>query len=152
MDVNKLLFSFIKVAFSIMVMLLVIYGAVKLCALGYDYGYRLYTEPAMEEAPGKDVLVQVKEDTSSREISELMEEKGLVRDSKLFYVQLMLSGYREAIQPGVYTLNTSMEPKDLIVAMSPEPETGTESAEEATETEDGLALPTEDGETGGEET
>lgn len=152
MDVNKLLFSFIKVAFSIMVMLLVIYGAVKLCAVGYDYGYRLYTEPAMEAAPGKDVLVQVKEDTSSRELSDMLEEKGLVRDSSLFYVQLMLSGYREDIQPGVYTLNTSMEPRDLIVAMAPEPETETESSEETEGTEDGLALPTEDGETGGEET
>ena len=64
MNINKALFTFIKIAFSIMVILLVIYGTVQLCRVGYDYGYRLFTEPAMEDEPGEDVLVQVKEDMS----------------------------------------------------------------------------------------
>lgn len=139
MDVNKALFSFIKVAFSVMVALLVIYGAIKLCTVAYDYGCRLYTEPAMEEEPGKDVLVQIKEDMPNREIAELLQEKGLVRDSRLFYVQLTLSGYKDSIVPGVYTLNTSMEPRELMAALSPETETeteteGAEAAADTTET------------------
>ena len=62
----------------------------------------------------------------------ILEEKGLVRDSRLFYLQLKLSAYSGKIIPGVYTLNTSMTPKDMIVLMATSTE-GTESTESATE-------------------
>lgn len=134
MNVNKALFTFIKIGFSFMIMLILIYGAVRLCSVSYDYGYRLFTEPAMEEKPGRDVLVQVKEGMSDRDVAKLMEEKGLVRDANLFYVQVILSDYKDAIKPGVYTLNTSMEPKELMIAISPEPK-DTEESEGTEETE-----------------
>ncbi len=127
MNVNKALFTFIKIGFSFMIILILIYGAVRLCSVSYDYGYRLFTEPAMEEKPGRDVLVQVKEGMSDRDVAKLMEEKGLVRDANLFYVQVILSDYKDAIKPGVYTLNTSMEPKELMIAISPEPKDTEES-------------------------
>ena len=132
MNVNKALYTFIKIGISFIVTLILIYGAVRLCSLSYDYGYRLFTEPAMEEEPGRDVLFQVKEGMSGRDVSRLMEEKGLVRDANLFYVQIVLSDYKDAIKPGVYTLNTSMEPKELMIAISPEPS----EAEETEETEE----------------
>lgn len=135
MNVNKALFTFIKIGFSFMIMLILIYGAVRLCSVSYDYGYRLFTEPAMEEKPGRDVLVQVKEGMSDRDVAKLMEEKGLVRDANLFYVQVILSDYKDAIKPGVYTLNTSMEPKELMIAISPEPK-DTEESEGTEETEE----------------
>ena len=47
MDFNKFLFGFIKIAFSVMMILLVIYVGVGLCRMGYDFGYRVFTEPAM---------------------------------------------------------------------------------------------------------
>lgn len=123
MNINKALFSFIKIAFSIMVILLVVYGAVRLSGVGYDYGYRLFTEPAMEEEPGEDVLVQIKPDMSGRQIAEMLKEKGLIRDSSLFYIQMKLSSYDKRIKPGVYTLNTSMKPKELMAGMVPPEET-----------------------------
>lgn len=127
MDINKALFSFIKIAFSVMVILLIVYVTIHLSKTGYEYGYRLYTETAVDEAPGRDVLVQVKPDMSNKQIAGMLEEKGLVRDSKLFYLQLKLSAYNHSIEPGVYTLNTSMTPKELMIAMSPDE--ATESAE-----------------------
>jgi UPF0755 protein len=94
---------------------------------GYEFGYRVFTEPAMEEAPGRDVMVLVKEDMSQREIADMLEEKGLIRDSSLFYLQLKLSAYSGKLLPGVYTLNTSMEPKEMMVVMATEPEVDTET-------------------------
>lgn len=154
MNVNKALFTFIKIGFSFMIMLILIYGAVRLCSVSYDYGYRLFTEPAMEEKPGRDVLVQVKEGMSDRDVAKLMEEKGLVRDANLFYVQVILSDYKDAIKPGVYTLNTSMEPKELMIAISPEPKDTEESegTEETEESEPEDMVPEEDtDDIGGEE-
>ena len=132
MDLNKVLFKFIKIAFGILVVLLIVYAAINLSGLGFDFGYRLFTESAIDNPPGKDVLVQVKDDTSEKELGVILEEKGLVRDSRLFYLQLKLSAYSGKIIPGVYTLNTSMTPKDMIVLMATSTE-GTESTESATE-------------------
>ncbi|MEE1027612.1 MAG: aminodeoxychorismate lyase [Agathobacter sp.] len=118
MDFNKFLFGFIKIAFSVMMILLVIYVGVGLCRMGYDFGYRVFTEPAMEMAPGQDVLVQVRDDMSSKEIGQMLEDKGLVRDSRLFFLQYRLSAYYGKIKSEVYTLNTSMTPKEMIVYMA----------------------------------
>ena len=136
MDINKALFSFIKIAFSVMIILLIVYATIHLSKTGYEYGYRLFTETAMDEAPGEDVLVQVKPDMSDKQIATMLQDKGLVRDSKLFYLQLKLSAYSHSIEPGVYTLNTSMTPKELMIAMAPEESTqSAESTEGADTTE-----------------
>lgn len=128
MDLNKTLFAFIKIAFTVMIVLLILLGTVSLCETGYDYGFRFFTETSMSPAPGEDVLVLVESGTSGMELSRKLEEKGLVRDAELFYLQLKLSAYSKSIEPGTYTLNTSMTPKELMIAMSPG-EMGTESTE-----------------------
>ena len=133
MDLNKFLFRFISVAFKIMIALFVIAATVKLGGIGYDFGYRVFTESAIDKEPGKDVLVQVREDTSARELGKTLEEKGLVRDGNLFFLQLKLSAYSERILPGVYTLNTSMTAKDMMVVMSTKESESTESTETAGE-------------------
>lgn len=136
MDINKALFSFIKFAFSVMIILLIVYATIHLSKTGYEYGYRFFTETAVDEAPGEDVMVQVKPDMSNRQIAVMLEEKGLIRDSRLFSFQLKLSAYNHSIVPGVYTLNTSMTPKELMIAMSPEEQTTeTDSTEGAGATE-----------------
>lgn len=58
-----------------------------------------------------------------------LEDKGLVRDHNLFYLQLKLSAYSGHIKPGIYTLNTSMTAKDMMVIMSSD-----KSDEEQTQT------------------
>lgn len=137
MDFNKALFSFIRISFSIMISLIVVIGAVKICVVGYDFGYRVFTEPAMTQGDGKDVLVQIKDGMSATEIGQLLEEKGLVRDSNLFYLQLKLSAYSKKIKPGVYTLNTSMTSKDMMVVMSENNDSNTSESTENTDSSAG---------------
>ena len=119
MNLHKVLFSFIKIAFSVLIILLIIFGTVRLCETGYDYGYRFFAEISVDPAPGKDVIVHIESGASAMEISRKLEEKGLVKDASLFYLQLKLSAYSKSIEPGTYTLNTSMTPKELMIAMSP---------------------------------
>ena len=90
MDFNKALFGFIRVAFSIMIALLVLFAGIKICSICYDFGYRVFTEPAMTNGDGQDVLVQVEKGISAEELGQLLEDKGLVRDHNLFYLQLKL--------------------------------------------------------------
>ena len=136
MQFNKALFKFIKVAFSIMIILLVVYGAVRVSKIGYDLGYRVFTEPAMDEASGKEVTIQVDDDMSGKKLGEELEAKGLIRDANLFQIQLKLSAYSDRIKAGVYTLSTSMTPKEMIVVMAAEDEEDEETTESGTEVEE----------------
>lgn len=118
MEFRKQLNAFIKVAFRVMVVLLVVYVTIAVSTVGYDFGYRVFTEPAMEEKPGEDIIVEVKQGTTGKELGVQLEEKGLVRDADLFYLQLKLSAYSGKIRTGTYTLNTSMTAKEMMVIMS----------------------------------
>lgn len=133
MNLNKIVFKFVRFSFSVLVTLLVVVCLVKLGAFCYEFGYRVFTEKPMEEAPGTDKVVEVTADMSETEIGSLLEEKGLVRDAKLFYAQLKLSAYSGKLKAGTYTLNTSMTAKEMMVVMAtvPEEETETETESEA---------------------
>lgn len=126
---NKALYKFIRVAFSILLILLVVYAAIEVSGIGYDFGYRAFTEPAMEEEPGRDVMVQIKDGMTDAEVAEMLLNKGLIRNDMLFRVQLKLYEYSGELQPGLYTLNTSMTPTELMVALSTVEEENTEDTQ-----------------------
>ena len=115
----------LKLAFSIAVVVLIYKGA----TMAYDYGYRIFQEPPVAEAPGYDIEVQITMGKGAKEIGELLEQKGLIRDANLFYIQNLLSHYKGELNPGVYTLNTSMTMQEMMEVMS------TDVTEESTETE-----------------
>jgi UPF0755 protein len=131
MEKNKVLFSFIRMGISVIVILLVVYFGVRIASVGYDFGYRVFTETAVDEAPGKDALIQVKEDMSEYEIAQLLEERGMIRDAKLFFLQWKLSVYSGKEVPGVYTVNSSMTPQEIMAVISPDQEE-TETTESTT--------------------
>lgn len=148
MKLNKIILKFVRISFSILVVLLVIFGLTKIGMTGYEFGYRVFTEEAMSGEPGKDITVQITSDMSDKEIAQMLEEKGLIRDSNLFYVQLKLFSYAGKLQPGVSILNTSMDAKEIMAALSvvaEEEEEESDSTENVTEetTEEATELETE---------
>ena len=84
----------------------------------YDFGYRVFTEPAMSKAPGKDVTVAITEGKSDKAIAQTLYDKGLTRDANLAYLQILASEYREKITPGVYELNTSMTMEEIMQVLA----------------------------------
>ena len=131
MNLNKVVFRFVSISFSILVILLVLIGFVKIGTYCYEFGYRVFTEAPVDAEPGRDVMVQISSHMSDMDIAKELKEKGLVEDAKLFYVQLKVSAYSGKLHDGVYTLNTSMTARDMMVAMAAEPE---QSTAEDTET------------------
>lgn len=122
MSISKIVMRLVSISFTVMVFLAIVYGLYQLGLRSYDYGYRIFTEPAVTSGDGRDRLVQLKSSMSALEIGELLEEKGLIRDKWLFVLQLELSGYKDALKPGRYTLNTSMTAQEMMQAMSKEDE------------------------------
>ena len=118
MSKNKVVFRFVSISFSVLVVLIVFIGAFKASTFCYDFGYRIFTEAPVEAEPGNDVVVQIEEGASAFDIGKELEEKGLIRDSVLYVAQYYLSAYVNDLLPGTYTLNTSMTAKEMMVVMS----------------------------------
>ena len=121
MNLNKVVFRFVSISFSILVILLVLIGFVKIGTYCYDFGYRVFTEAPVDAEPGRDVIVQISDDMSDMDIAKELKEKGLVEDAKLFFVQLNVCSYCVYLHSGVYTLNTTMTARVMMGLMSSEP-------------------------------
>lgn len=117
-SVNKALYRIIKISGTILILLLVVYGTMRAGMIAYDFGYRIFTEPAMESGFGTNITVTVDDTMEASDIAEYLEEKGLIRDAELFFIQYQLSAYKGKFTSGTYTLNTSMTAKEMMVAMA----------------------------------
>lgn len=92
----------------------VIYRGAEIC---FDYGYRIFTEPAVSAGEGRTVTVAITEDMSPADIGRLFESRGLVRDGRLFMLQYYLSEFRKDVGPGIFELSTSMTAEEMMEAM-----------------------------------
>ncbi|MCI9189440.1 MAG: endolytic transglycosylase MltG [Lachnospiraceae bacterium] len=113
--------------FRLVVAIAVVYYIYQGALICYDYGYRIFTEPAVSSGEGRTVTVTITESMTPMEIGELFESRGLVRDAKLFIMQYYLSEYTKDVGPGTFELSTAMTAEEMMAAMVVEKE----------ETEDG---------------
>lgn len=95
----------------------------------YDYGYRVFTEPPLSYGDGRIISVYIEEDNSALDVGEMLQEKGLIRDGRLFMIQELLSEHHGNIQPGVYDLNTNMTAQEILAVIAQEPESDEETEE-----------------------
>ncbi len=118
MKIKQLTFSFIGTIFRIVVVILLVFFIYKVGQKAYDFGFRIFAEEPMSVEPGRDVEVTITQGKGVMDIGKMLQEKGLIRDAQLFFVQEKLSSHKGKIQPGIYTLNTSMLAEDMLKIMS----------------------------------
>lgn len=120
MKPGNVIISVVGAIFRMAVIVFAVYAIYRGGLLCYDYGYRIFTEPAVSSGEGRTVTVAITEDMSASEIGQLLENKGLIRDAKLFVLQYYLSEYRKDVKPGIFELSTSMTVEEMMAAMVPE--------------------------------
>lgn len=109
----------IKVVVLIAIVMFILNTSIK----AYGYGYRVFAEEPVSVGEGRTISVIVEETDSVTDIGQMLEEKGLIRDARLFAVQELLSEQHGKIQPGIYDLNTSMTSQDMLAVMGAESDT-----------------------------
>ena len=124
MRISKIVMRLVSISFHVLLFLVIVYGLYQLGLRSYDYGYRIFTESAVTSGEGRDRLVQVKSSMDALDLAAVLEEKGLIRDKWLFFIQLNLSEYKNAMKPGRYMLNTSMTAREMMQVMAQEDDTG----------------------------
>ncbi len=123
MSARKIIMKIVSISFSVLVLIVLVFALYRMGQAAYDFGYRVFTEQAVS-APdeGKDKSVSVRSEMSAMELGELLKKKGLIRDARLFVLQLKLSAYADKIKEGTYILSTSMTAQEMMQAMSAEAE------------------------------
>ena len=101
----------IKIALSAVVIVVVF----RLAVYAYDFGYQVFADIPVSEGEGRIVSVVVSEGQSSRELAKILEQKGLINNSYVFFIQEQLSDdYKGKIQPGTYELSTAMSSEEML--------------------------------------
>ena len=114
---TKVVMRVLSISITVLFCVLVVCGLYQVGLKCYDFGYRVYTEPAVSQDGGTETLVQITEDMGTKELAATLEEKGMVRDQRLFYFQAKLSGFK--LEPGVYKVSSAMTARELMAAMTP---------------------------------
>lgn len=116
----------IKAVALIFIVTYVIRGA----TAAYDYGFRVFAEEPIDAGGGRIISVSVQTGDTAKEVGQMLQERGLIRDANLFRIQELLSENHGKIQPGIYDLSTSMTAQEMLAVIAVEPETDEEDGEE----------------------
>lgn len=84
----------------------------------YDFGYRVFADEPVSATGGRTIAVGIAQDASVKDVAQMLQEKGLVEDAKLFVIQELLSAYHGKILPGIYDLSTAMTAEEMLKVMS----------------------------------
>ncbi|HAG69474.1 MAG TPA: hypothetical protein DCL38_05825 [Lachnospiraceae bacterium] len=134
MNIRQMALSLASLVIRVALVIIIVFAIIRLGRQAYDFGYMLFTEEAVDEPPGRDIVVSVKPDESTIDLAKTLEEKGLTADWKLFVLQSKLSEYKDPVVPGTYTLNTSMNVDSMLMVLENiEPEEPIEDMGEADE-------------------
>lgn len=112
--IGAILGTLFRIVCTVLIVVVIYKGAV-FC---YDYGYRIFTEPAISSGTGRTVTVTIPQGMSAKAMGELFENQGLVEDSTLFMLQYYASEYRKDIKAGTFELSTAMTAEEMMKVMA----------------------------------
>lgn len=95
---------------NILVIIVTACGTFYLCRQGYNFCYGIYGPVVVEEAPGQDIVFEVRDGDNMAGVAKRLMEEGIISDKYAFYIRTKLMDTDKTIlKAGVYTLNTSMD-------------------------------------------
>lgn len=122
MSAKQVAGAFLGVIFKVVIWVIIIMVVYKYAIYGYSFGFQVFSDrPVATAATGVTVSVPILEGKSNMEIARLLKEKGLIKDANVFYVQLLLSDYKDKLKPGIYDFSTTMTAEEMIKLMAEEP-------------------------------
>lgn len=118
MNSKEVVVSVFSTVFKIVVAVVIIMLVYKWSVSAYEYGQRVFNEPPVSAGSGRVITVTIESGDTAKEIGNILEKNGLIRDAKLFQIQEMLSEYKDKMLPGTYELSTAMTTEEMMEIMS----------------------------------
>ena len=127
MDIKSIIGSTVELIIKVAFLVFAVSYIMKAATAAYDYGFRVFTEEPVSQGEGRTISISVEDPVSARDVGELLEERGLIRDANLFVIQELLSENHGKMQAGIYDLNTAMTAGEMMAVMAADaPEEGEE--------------------------
>lgn len=118
MDTRKAAMQVGSICLKVAIFVVIVLGIVYLGQNAYRYTHVVFSDTALEKAPGKNIEVKISEDINGKHLAKVLEEKGLIKDATVFLIQMKLEGLDDNVKAGTYQLNTSMAPSEMIKILS----------------------------------
>lgn len=118
MNVKSLIASVVETILKVVLIALAISLILKYVTLAYEFGYKVFADEPMSANNPKTISIGIAEGESVSDVADMLQEKGLIADAKLFRVQELLSAYHDKIKPGYYDLSTGMTANEMLQIMS----------------------------------
>lgn len=119
-EINKISLAVIsisgKIVFCVLVVMLLVTGAKN----GYAFGHSIFYGPAMEAAPGRDMILKLDGSETITDVAKMLERAGLIRNDRAFVIQATCYDYE--VKKGTFDLNTSMTSREIIDLLGEETE------------------------------
>ncbi len=122
MNIKYIIGSIVEMVIKIVVFIFIAMFVIRTATAAYDYGFRVFAEKPMDVGEGRMISVSIGNADSAKEVGEMLQERGMIRDAKLFRIQELLSENHGKIQPGIYDLSTSMTVQEMLAVIAVEPE------------------------------
>ena len=102
--------SYKMIVFALIVMLINYVGRA-----AFGFGKDIFNEQPFETpGQGKTVIVDIPEKPSIMQVAKILEKSGAIEDSKLFYIQAILSNYAKKFVGGKYEVRSDMTPTEIM--------------------------------------
>jgi len=115
-EINKIVGVVIAISSRLILLALVAVLLYEGTVRGYAFGHDIFYASSAEAAPGRDKNVTVNGGISAFQAAKILKENGLIDNEYSFVIQAEFFGYK--VNPGTYTLNTSMTPKEILQEMN----------------------------------
>lgn len=118
MDIKSIIGSTVELIIKVAFLVFAVSYVMKAATAAYDYGFRVFTEEPVSQGEGRTISISLEDPVSARDVGELLEERGLIRDANLFVIQELLSENHGKLQAGIYDLNTAMTAEEMMAVMA----------------------------------
>lgn len=118
MSIKSLILTIIETIIKVVILAVAVMYILRGISYAYDFGYRVFADEPVSSTTGRTITVGIGESADVKSVATMLEEKGLIRDARLFVIQEYLSAYHNQIQPGIYDLSTSMTSNEMLAVLS----------------------------------
>lgn len=102
----------VRLLMNLFFYILVVIVIINVSKFAYTFTYQLYGPDTVDEAPGRDIIIQIAKGESKMDIATKLELNHAVKSKYSFYLKTKLQDY--VIMPGTYVINSSMTYHEIL--------------------------------------
>ena len=109
--------SFIlRMFLNILFYVVVIFAITRLSTMAYDFTYQIFGNESLEQAPGRDIYIQIKKGESTMNVAGKLEINRVIENKYSFYMKAKLN--KQKLMPGTYLVNSSMNYNQILTTIT----------------------------------